>query len=249
MCNMTTRIAAATILLAAVSCRNSAQADRKASAQTQTQAQAQAQTHTPIVDAAPPSEVELLIGKLRSPNRDPNPNRDPTRDFPATFDHVAQKQVGRAYEALVAKGKAAFPTLIDHADDKGYSLSVHSAVLLGLSVGEVCKTIIEQQVDLAGMTYKSRSGADGAWHPHRSYFSQYLRGASSRTKGLRHWWSKQGHLPLKQMQVTALRWAIEREREIGFRAPPDKKVYLDPLLAKLKQLTSISSESSKRASP
>jgi hypothetical protein len=181
--------------------------------------------------------VELLIGELRSVNKDPNPKFEPIRGFPKDYDGEAQKRIEKARRKLIHLGKDAFPILIEHLKDTSYSRSICTAILRSLSVGDVCFQIIEEQVDLAGMRYKSREGSDGEYHVHRGYFSQYCKGAWYTRDGLRKWWKEHQHRSLREMQIEALKWAIERERKIGFPEEKDRERYLNPLLEKLTTLT------------
>jgi hypothetical protein len=54
---------------------------------------------------------------------------------------------------------------------------------------------------------------------------------------MHQWWHENQHMSLREMQIAALRWAIERERKIGFPTEVEKKYYLDPLLDKLNDLS------------
>jgi hypothetical protein len=184
--------------------------------------------------------VEALITQLRSPNKDPNPRLDQRiRDYPKDYDFEAQKKVSAARDKLRKMGKDAFPMLIEHVNDSGYCQATSSgAVFRGQSVGEVCFGIINQQVDVAGMNYKSRQGTDGEFHVYEDYFSQFsAKGEYYTQDGLRRWWKDHQHQLLKEMQIEALRWAIAREKKIGFPAKDDQKDYLEPLEAKLRKLT------------
>ena len=99
-------------------------------------------------------DVEALICKLRSPNRDPNPDMRPGPiQLSREYDEDAQKNVEMAQVELVSLGKDAFPALIEHMIDEGYSLSRETGVFRSLCVGEVCFLTIEQQVDPAPMGY------------------------------------------------------------------------------------------------
>jgi hypothetical protein len=187
----------------------------------------------------PPSRkrIETLIAELRSANKDPNPKFRPIRSFPKGYNVEAQEKVEKARKKLIALGKDAFPALIEHVQDKGYSRPISTAILRGLSVGEVCFMIIEGQVDLAGIRYKSRDGSDGYHYVHRGYFSQYCKKAWYTRDGLRKWWKDNKNRSLKEMQIEALKWAIARERRIGFPGKKDREHYLDPLLEELNRLT------------
>ena len=161
--------------------------------------------------------IESLIAKLHSTNKDPNPDMRPfVIRLPSDYNTHAQDQVEDARKQLIELGKDAFPTLIAHVNDEGYSRSIETAVLRGQSVGEVCFDIIEDQVDLAGMSYKSRLGSDGQEHGYMGYLDQFFSDGGNRQKALNDWWNQHHDQSLKQMQIEALKWAIEREQKIGF---------------------------------
>ncbi|MBC7856106.1 MAG: hypothetical protein IAF94_21970 [Pirellulaceae bacterium] len=183
------------------------------------------------------SQVESLIAQLRSPNKDPNPKSEPRIDFPDDYDHKAQSKVEEAIEALKSLGKAAFPILIEHADDPQYSKSISSAVLLSRSVGEVCGDLVEDQVDLSPMNYKSRKGKNGKHHGfHRDYFGKYWKGVKSRREMLEKWWMENSDKSLQEMQIEALESAISDEKAIGFPTKRDEEFYLKPLEKNLKDV-------------
>lgn len=181
-------------------------------------------------------KVESLVAELRSPDKDPNPNREPLDAFPKDYDDKAQEKVETARKNLIAMKEAAFPVLIDHVNDKGYSRTISTSILRSLSVGEVCFMIIQEQVDVAGMPYKSRRGADGMEHVYRGYFSRYSKGAWCSQEGLKKWWAEHQNQSLKVMQIEALNWAIDRERAIGFPGEKDREYYLTPLIDQLTEL-------------
>ena len=156
--------------------------------------------------------------------------------FPREYDAEAQKNVEMAQAELVSLGKDAFPALIAHLDDEGYSLSIETAVLRSLSVGEVCFSIIEQQVDPAPMRYKVRVGADGKWHGFQRYLSQHLGHETGDREGMRQWWQERRQLCLREMQIEAYAWRIEHERRIGFPDAAEREQILQPLIQELDKL-------------
>src|SRR5262249_45053704 len=114
---------------------------------------------TSVKSQAPHRNAECLIAQLKSTSKDPNPTCDPFVDLifnvPKDFDWQAHGKVMAAYHELKKRGKGIFPILIEHTNDKGYSHSVDEAVLAGLSVGTACFRIIQEQVDVAEIMYKS----------------------------------------------------------------------------------------------
>src|SRR4051812_48849912 len=102
--------------------------------------------------------IETFISQLRSSNSDPNPRNELLLTLPPNYDYEVQAKIETAVLNLTNMGKNAFYILIEHVNDKYYSRSEQGVVLSGQSVGMVCFKIIEKQVDIAGMSYKSRIG-------------------------------------------------------------------------------------------
>lgn len=184
-----------------------------------------------------PEEIKALILQLRSPNRPTNPEHEPISiEFPADYDLAAQEKVQEAWDNLVALGKQAFPALIQHMQDREYCLSYETSLLRDFCVGEVCRQIIEGQVDLATVGYKSRPGVDGTWHQCPHYFEQFYQGKQTPREMMQQWWQDHQHLSLREMQIAALRYRIEQEQQIGFPTYPDKQTFLYPLYEQWNQL-------------
>jgi hypothetical protein len=193
----------------------------------------------PLPPVAKPDKaaIEAQIARLKSPNKDPNPELRGRGEYPDGYDFKAQEAVVDAKRQLTKMGKDAFPTLIAHGEDKGYCLSTRVADLVGHSIGTVCLDIIEEQVDTAGMRYKAREGADGKkLHIHRGYFDKYYGDNTSRCAAFKKWYDEHETKTLKEMQIEALEWAIEREKAIGFPGKKDQESYLTPLERKLDEL-------------
>jgi hypothetical protein len=188
----------------------------------------------PTVDRA---RVERLIADLRSPNRDPNPTREsgPVR-LPPDYDRKAQERVEAARRELIAMGKDAFPVLIEHANDAGYSQSIYTSIFSSQSVGGVCREIIVRQINPVPMLYKMRIGADGEWHGYQCLSSIDYSNSKSPQEALQKWWLDHQDQSLVGIQREALRWQIKREEEIGFPKPKDREYFLDPLIRMLDEL-------------
>lgn len=157
---------------------------------------------------------------------------------PVEYDVKAQERVKKAYAELVALGKDAFPLLIEHLNDKEYSLSFSTAIWRSFTVGEACFMIINDQIDIIGMTYKGRIGKDGKDHTYVGYFEQFCSGAWFTKDGIERWWKENQDKSLREMQIQVLQWKIENEKKIGFPKAKDKENYLHPLVAKLRELES-----------
>lgn len=184
-------------------------------------------------------KVESLIAQLRSPNK--NPFEGGVK-FPFHYPIKAEKPVEAARQELIGLGKEAFPILIEHITDKGYSCPSEGASCPCYhDVGVVCYYIIVYQVDLIGRCYKSRDGLDGKGHMPPNYFSQFRTGGLEGWQGwqneMRKWWEGHKHQSLQEMQMETLRWKIAQEQLIGFQNKEDEKIYLQPLISKLKELS------------
>ena len=126
--------------------------------------------------------------------------------------------------------------LLAHGDDKDYSLTFSSAQYVDYSVGEVCLSIIECQVDIAPDNYKSRKGVDGKSHHPGWYFSKYHTANGSQRSALQKWYEENKAKTLTEIQIEVLEWRIEQEKRFGFPEEDDQKHYLIPLERQLAEL-------------
>jgi hypothetical protein len=108
-------------------------------------------------DDAPLAErdrrIHALVESLASPNAEPQ-RAEPEKgnrhgffkQFPADYDHAAQKRVLEAVDGLVKEGVAAFPELVAHMNDNRYSCTEKRPMSdSNHSVGYVCREILERQ--------------------------------------------------------------------------------------------------------
>ncbi len=98
------------------------------------------------------------------------------------------------------------------------------------SVGEVCGQIIESNVRLIGMRYKSRTGDDGDYHMCPDYFS------ANYGHDLKLWWRSNHSKSLKHMRIDVLKWRIKQEERIGFPDVELRKSYMEELANKLSEI-------------
>jgi hypothetical protein len=173
-----------------------------------------------------PEDVLGLINALASPNKLPKEGWEVI--YPKGYDRAAQDRVLAAEEKLVEKGVDAFPELVKHIADARYSQTTVSAEWYNISVGAVCRQIIKRQVLPKHSDYKSRKGTDGEYHMLPNYMDEQ--------GGFKQWWSTRSKMSLHEMKVEALKWKIEREKEIGSPDPEDRKYILEPLQAELREL-------------
>ncbi len=110
-----------------------------------------------------------------------------------------------------------------------YSYSVQ----VNHSVGEICGMIIESNVRLVGMRYKSRVGTDGKSHICPNFFLENFQG------DLTKWWNSNNKKSLTAMQLEVLEWRMQREEEIGFPNDVVRNKIMDELLKKRDELKSL----------
>jgi hypothetical protein len=148
---------------------------------------------------AKPSEVEMLIEQLASPNRPVNPERQrgPER-FPEGYDMEAQERVELAVERLKSLGKQAFPLLIANWKDARYCRSYPIAIWEDFTVGQTCLEILGGQV----AHFDERRGYKGM--PYYSY--------SVINKDPEGWWREHSEMTIEAMRLEALQWIIDAER-------------------------------------
>ena len=117
--------------------------------------------------------IERLISQLVSPNSDPNPDGRDILGFPKDYDKTAQILIRETEKKLTELGKDAFPILIAQMTDERYSQTISTSLERSFSVGEICYLIVERQVDVAGLRYKTRKDLKGDHHISPSFFRQY----------------------------------------------------------------------------
>jgi len=179
-----------------------------------------------------PGEASALVEALASPNEAPQIYTIHLR-YPEGYDRQAQARVRAAEEKLRAMGPKAFPALIERLDDTGYSYTECYGTWRNLKVGEVCFYIIEDQVEFYGHDYATRPGADGEEVLKPSYLYTFHT-----TQHLRNWWEERQDMTLRELQIEALEWNIEKERERGFTDDEQRETVLAPLLRRLAELKS-----------
>lgn len=184
------------------------------------------------LDPATEKQIRDLIDQLASKNSPPSGKGWPGLDHPDDWNEKNQETVYEARKKLRDFGKSAFPILIEYLDDDRYSLTAEYSIEVNHSVGEVCGHIIEGNVRLIGMRYKSRTGADGKSQMCPDYLSANYGG------DLKRWWRDNRRKTLRQMQLDVLRWRIAEEERLGF--PPEESdwgnKYMTELRDKLKEI-------------
>ena len=167
-------------------------------------------------------EIESLIEGLVSKNT-PIPTNNELLNLKDLSDFSVEKQklVDTAYQELKKKGVAAFPKLVEFSDDERFSKPVHTGVAwTNRSVGRACVDLIMEQIDLCPPPGKyNRDNLQGNPIIRRTFLIEAYDGK------IKKWWSVNQFRSLPEMQLEALNWHLEKEKEIGI--PTQKGRYLD----------------------
>jgi hypothetical protein len=199
------------------------------------------QKDAPPVDPARVQKIKKLIDQLVSPNLPPDvKSEEPDAVYPKGYDREAQRPIDKAIEMLRAEGLVAFPVLIERLEDRRYCCTVSYAAHVNHSVGEVCFQIMERQIDLAGIRYKVRFGADGkTYYTSPCYLVTQYGGQWPPDKAaFEKWWKARSQLSLRSLQIEGLEWTIKEEKKRGFANAKEEESYLKPLLEMLDKLRS-----------
>lgn len=182
------------------------------------------------------TEIEALIDKLAISDQ-------PAGDhiiFTPSIDTPKDDKRVIAYEAikkLMSCGKRTFPYLIKKFDDNRQSVAIKPKI--PITVGGTCYHIIEQMIFDLPEDYQGsylRIGADGQYHNRPYSLGQDLFTWDT----IEAWLEERKNKSLEEIQIEALEWMIEREKEIGFQNKEDMKEILTPLEKQLKIKESIS---------
>jgi hypothetical protein len=145
-------------------------------------------------------EIEALIEQLASPNAPLNPKGDPFNiPIPPGYDEKAQDQIERTVEELEKKGKAAFPHLIKHRNDRRYCRSYPTSIMRDFTVGETCMEILYHQVD----SFAVRSEYKGMPTYSGSVIFPDPVG----------WWKIHSNMNVREIRIDALKWTINAEKK------------------------------------
>jgi hypothetical protein len=187
--------------------------------------------YSPIMFVVPRPDINGLINQLASENEPPvfpgSPRHFFQREFfqnPGSWDPAKQQKVTDAYSKLQAMGTDAFPYLINKFEDDRYSHEHCSSTYTSVSVGQACKRLIERQVDIRGIRYKSREtpGGSGMGLDFDEYvYSNYGSYAA--------WWRINRFRSLKQMRIAVVRWRISEEKWRGFVSTEQRNSILGSL--------------------
>ncbi|MBI1371275.1 MAG: hypothetical protein GC159_00730 [Phycisphaera sp.] len=182
----------------------------------------------PTKPTALPADPDRLVDQLASTNKPPGVDDFDLPVYAPGFDAADTERVERVRQALCERGVDAIPSLIDHADDDRYSQTVTDSTTVNRTVGRNCVIALSRIVD--GDLLREKS-------PY-SVFSTSVIWHAYRDGNLEEWWSKRSTWSLRQIQIDALEWRIEKVREIGFVGDWSESQAVGPLQRRLDQLKS-----------
>lgn len=175
--------------------------------------------------------IDALIERLAISNEPAaeEPVYTPSRDTPKSDRRMVAYG---AAEELRKLGYAAFPQLIAKLDDRRQSGAFGR--WRRHDVGMACYSILMWQVyslpdDASASFY--RTGADGKPHSRPVHLDQIWE-----KEGLGPWLEARKKQPLIEIQLEALSWVLDREREIGAQDEEAKKEHIAPLERGLEKL-------------
>ena len=176
--------------------------------------------YAPIHFAGSNPKIESLIEQLASTNSQPEFPGDPPHFYfdeflenPGDWNPDAQRIVSAAYYELKSMGKDAFPYLIKHFGDERYSHERSYSTFISHTVGDACQFLVDDQVDLRGMSYKSRETPTGNSMGYEVQFEAYVK---SKYGTYAAWWRNNKTLSLTEMRVNFCSWRIHKEKRLGF---------------------------------
>jgi hypothetical protein len=162
-----------------------------------------------------------LVEGLVSPNRSfrivDKDDSTAAISIPPNYDWEAQKRIDENRKLLSAHVEEALPFLVEGCTDSRYSLSQRWAedYVINSSVGDVCGDVIARYVEVF-REYMSFSDPV-EWHqynfvPHLSKtIDPHVNGMQE--KEFRDWWRQRKDKSLRDLQIEAFDWAIEKRRK------------------------------------
>jgi hypothetical protein len=175
-----------------------------------------------------PDDIPGLIEALASPNKPPFEGEVCVHfETPPDFDETAQDRVCAAREKLLSMGIAAFPYLVQHADDPRYSYTACYSAYRNHSVGYACCRIIEKQIEPAYRPTPHRQSDGTHYIP-----STYLQSQGDLTR----WWASHSRMSLRELSIEATKWSIAQEERADFKTQEDRDRSLQPLRKQLRGL-------------
>jgi len=165
-----------------------------------------------FAEARPKKEYEKWVAALASPNKAP-PISDafPEAKFPPNYDFGAQKTILDTWERLNNEIDHAFPVLVEHANDRGYSCTLRDGYGYdeNYTVGWVCTHMIERHTTIwrnwVQSREKIRTDNDRARGGYLEWYFDWSKAAQNAPNG------KQPSL--FDVQVKMFDWANARQEQ------------------------------------
>ena len=180
-------------------------------------------------------EIDELIEKLAisdEPAGD-EPVYTPDLETPRTDKRVIAYE---AAEKLREYGKAAFAQLLARRHDKRQSVAFRRVI--PHTVGLACYCIVEDVIynlpeDYRGSFY--RKGGDGEMHERPRFLAPGIFDEDT----VEAWLRVRHDKTLTELQIEALEWLIDKEKNIGFPTERDREKFLLPLERQVSRLRAI----------
>jgi hypothetical protein len=160
-------------------------------------------------------DFRKLVEGLASPNKaiECN-NKGSTYSIPPKYDWKAQEQVEENQKVLFEHCEEALPQLIEGCADLRYSMTAR-----GLeeytdtwTVGDVCSDIIADRVEVFRDHIRFEDASH--WNKYRFVpFAMYEDATDDEKKQLRDWWQRHKGTSIRDLQIEAFDWAIEKRRK------------------------------------
>jgi hypothetical protein len=150
--------------------------------------------------------------------------------IPPEYEWESQKKVEVCRKILFDHCEEALPALIDGCIDSRYSMtSFWGEYVCSLSVGSVCQEIVASHIETFR---KSISFFDPPeWHRYNFISPMYQDNGRERNdekkKLIDKWWSERKKKSLRELQLEAFDWAIEKRNKELSRAPSNDRLSED----------------------
>ena len=184
-----------------------------------------------------PNYRELVKG-LVSPNRPikcDSLSLNRTISIPPNYDWNAQRRIEKNRQILFDHCEEALPSLIEGCTDSRYSLVSKWSEdddFYVWSVGRVCLEILSRHVE--AFRHEMRFPDPHRWHQYN--FVPIPNGPMSeaKKKTMQEWWRQRKGMSLRELQLEAFDWAIEKRKQEPKRGPhPQNKRNSDDELNRL----------------
>ena len=189
-------------------------------------------TTNPSLAKSDEDASRAMIHQLVSRNAPPISRAPLPQEFPPEFDQKENERVIAVRDAILAKGLTAFPILIEHLDDTRYSYSTDN---VNWKVWQVCLSLISTQVQVYECADRTQNFVPPRYLPYSGVKDN--DDSLKRTKRvMKEWWAQRERQSLHDIQAEAVAWAINHERQRGFRDKDEEAIvvgWLNRLMARL----------------